>query len=51
MLTYGIFYGYVWGSNTDYAESIELDYGLGITPKWGPVTFNFAGLYYTYPGC
>ena len=23
---------------------------LGITPKWGPVTFNFAGLYYTYPG-
>jgi hypothetical protein len=22
----------------------------GITPKWGPVTFNFAGLYYSYPG-
>ena len=33
-----------------YGENIELDYGLGITPKWGPVTFNFAGLYYTYPG-
>ena len=49
-LTYGIFYGYVWGSNIDYADSIELDYGLGITPKWGPVTFNIAGLYYTYPG-
>ena len=50
MLTYGIFYGYVWGSNTDFGENIELDYGLGITPKWGTVTFNFAGLYYTYPG-
>ena len=48
--TYGIFYGYVWGSNTDFGENIELDYGLGITPKWGPITFNFAGLYYTYPG-
>ena len=49
-LTYGMFYGYVWGSNTDFGENIELDYGLGITPKWGPVTFNFAGLYYTFPG-
>ena len=49
-LTYGIFYGYVWGSNTDFGENIELDYGLGITPKWGPITFNFAGLYYSYPG-
>ena len=48
--TYGIFYGYVWGSNTEFGENIELDYGLGITPKWGNVTFNFAGLYYTYPG-
>ena len=48
--TYGMFYGYVWGSNTDFGENIELDYGLGITPKWGNVTFNFAGLYYTYPG-
>ncbi len=48
--TYGMFYGYVWGSNTDFGENIEIDYGLGITPKWGPVTFNFAGLYYTYPG-
>jgi uncharacterized protein (TIGR02001 family) len=48
--TYGIFYGYVWGSNVDFADSIELDYGLGITPKWGPVTFNVAGLAYTYPG-
>ena len=49
-VTYGILYGYVWGSNTDFGENIELDYGLGITPKWGPITFNFAGLYYSYPG-
>ena len=48
--TYGMFYGYVWGSNTAFGENIEIDYGLGITPKWGPITFNFAGLYYTYPG-
>ena len=48
--TYGIFYGYIWGSNTAFGENIEIDYGLGITPKWGPITFNFAGLYYTYPG-
>ena len=48
--TYGILYGYVWGSNTEFGENIELDYGLGITPKWGNVTFNFAALYYTYPG-
>jgi uncharacterized protein (TIGR02001 family) len=49
-VTYGILYGYIWGSNVDFADSIELDYGLGITPKWGNVTFNFAGLYYSYPG-
>ena len=49
-LTYGIFYAYVWGSNSFYGENIELDYGIGITPKWGNVTFNFAGLAYTWPG-
>jgi len=48
--TYGIFYGYVWSSNTFYGENIEVDYGLGITPKWGSITFNFSGFYYTYPG-
>jgi uncharacterized protein (TIGR02001 family) len=49
-LTYGILYGYIWGSNTAFGENIELDYGVGITQKWGPVTFNIAGLYYTFPG-
>ena len=49
-LTYGIFYAYMWGSNSFYGENLELDYGIGITPKWGPVTFNIAGLAYTWPG-
>jgi uncharacterized protein (TIGR02001 family) len=52
-LTYGMFYGYIWGSNTHapvYGDGIEIDYGAGITPKWKDITFNIAGLYYTYPG-
>jgi uncharacterized protein (TIGR02001 family) len=47
--TYGMFYGYIWGSNTAFAD-LEIDYGLGITPKWRNITFNVAGLYYTFPG-
>lgn len=49
-LTYGMFYAYIWGSNTAFGDGIELDYGIGITPKWKNITFNIAGLYYTYPG-
>jgi uncharacterized protein (TIGR02001 family) len=49
-LTYGMFWSYIWGSNTAFGENIEIDYGVGISPKWGPVTFTFGGLYYTYPG-
>jgi uncharacterized protein (TIGR02001 family) len=49
-LTYGIFYAGIWGSNIAYADSIEIDYYAGITPKWNNITFNFAGLYYSYPG-
>jgi uncharacterized protein (TIGR02001 family) len=49
-LTYGIFWAYIWGSNTAFGEGIEIDYGGGISPKWGPVTFTFAGFEYTYPG-
>ena len=33
----------VWGS-------IEIDYGAGISPKWGNFTFTFGGFAYTYPG-
>jgi len=49
-LTYGIFWAYIWGSNTAYGENIELDYGAGISPKWKDITFTFGFLYYTYPG-
>jgi uncharacterized protein (TIGR02001 family) len=49
-LYYGIFYAGIWGSNTDFGDNIELDYYVGITPKWNNITFNIAGLAYTYPG-
>jgi uncharacterized protein (TIGR02001 family) len=52
-LTYGMFYAYIWGSNVDLlppANGLEIDYGVGITPKWGGIDFNFAALGYTYPG-
>ena len=48
--TYGIFWAYMWGSNIDFADSIEIDYGIGISPKWRNITFTIGGLYYTYPG-
>jgi uncharacterized protein (TIGR02001 family) len=28
----------------------EIDYYIGAKPVWGPVTFDFAVLYYTFPG-
>src|SRR5262245_50116048 len=49
-LTYGMWYAYMWGSNVNFGENIEIDYGIGITPKWNNITFNIAGLAYTYPG-
>ena len=52
-LTYGIFYAGIWGSNVSSVinpDGIEIDYYAGITPKWKNITFNIAGLYYTYPG-
>jgi len=50
-LTYGIFWAYIWGSNTAFGRSghIEIDYGGGISPKWGNWTFTVGGLEYTYP--
>jgi len=49
--TYGMLYAYIWGSNTALSgNNIEIDYGVGITPKWGGIDFNIAGLYYTDPG-
>jgi uncharacterized protein (TIGR02001 family) len=49
-LAYGIFWAYMWGSNTQFGEGIEIDYGAGISPKWGNYTFTIGGLAYTYPG-
>ena len=46
---YGIFWAYIWGSNTAFAD-VELDYGVGISPKWKDITFSIGGLYYTFPG-
>jgi uncharacterized protein (TIGR02001 family) len=60
--TYGIFYAGIWASNLDFGgavtpglavvdvASLEIDYYAGITPMWKGITFNIAGLYYTYPG-
>ena len=48
--TYGMFWAYAWGSNTAFGENIEIDYGLGISPKWRDFTFTVGGLEYTYPG-
>src|SRR4029078_5838101 len=49
-LTYGIFWAYMWGSNTAFGENIEIDYGAGISPKWGNFNFTVGGLVYTYTG-
>jgi uncharacterized protein (TIGR02001 family) len=47
---YGMFYAGIWGSNVDFQEGIEIDYYVGMAPKWGNFTFDIAGLAYTYPG-
>jgi uncharacterized protein (TIGR02001 family) len=49
-LGYGIFWAYIWGSNTAFGQNIEIDYGGGISPKWKDFTFTVGGLMYTYPG-
>jgi uncharacterized protein (TIGR02001 family) len=49
-LGYGIFWAYMWGSNSQFGEGIEIDYGAGISPKWKDITFTVGGLAYTFPG-
>jgi uncharacterized protein (TIGR02001 family) len=49
-LTYGMWWAYMWGSNTAFGKNIEIDYGAGISPKWHDITFTIGGLEYTYPG-
>ena len=53
---YGIFYAGVWASGLDFDAAvgndaeIEVDWYAGIKPTWGPLTFDFGVIYYTYPG-
>lgn len=49
-LLYGIFYAGLWGSNTAYGDGIEIDYYAGLTPTFWGFNWNFAALWYTYPG-
>lgn len=62
-LTYGIFYAGLWGSGTHFGTYLdidgntkkvgefgEIDWYLGIKPKWGPATFDLGVIYYSYPG-
>lgn len=48
--SYGIFYAGVWGSMVEGEgfEPVELDWYAGVKPVWGPVTFDFGVVYYTY---
>jgi uncharacterized protein (TIGR02001 family) len=48
----GIFYAGVWASNVDFGDSTnaEIDGYFGVTPTAGPVSLDFAALYYGYAG-
>jgi len=57
--TYGIFYAGAWASGLDFGPpstglgedaELEVDWYGGITPTWGPASFDFGVIYYTYPG-
>ena len=60
-LTYNIFYAGIWASNVDFGSALnlagnpqtladlEIDYYAGLRPVWKGITFDMAGLYYTYP--
>jgi uncharacterized protein (TIGR02001 family) len=59
-ITYGMFYAGGWASginfgsppNTGFGSDArtEIDWYGGITPTWGPATFDFGVIYYSYPG-
>jgi uncharacterized protein (TIGR02001 family) len=54
-LAYGILYAGWWASGLDFDiflndAEVEMDWYGGIKPTWGPVTFDFGSIYYTYPG-
>jgi uncharacterized protein (TIGR02001 family) len=48
-VSYGIWYAGIWGTDlSDGGPGIEVDFYTGIKPVWGPVTFDFGVLGYTY---
>jgi uncharacterized protein (TIGR02001 family) len=49
-LSSGIFYAGVWASNVDFGDSTdaEVDVYVGVKPTAGPVSLDFAALYYGY---
>jgi uncharacterized protein (TIGR02001 family) len=54
-IAYGMFYAGAWASGLDFSAigsdaELEVDWYGGIKPTWGPVTFDFGVIYYTYPG-
>ena len=59
-VSYGMFYAGGWASGLDFGDGpapsigedaqIEIDWYGGIKPTWGPATFDFGVIYYTYPG-
>ena len=54
-LSYGILYAGVWASGINFDAivndaDLEVDWYGGIKPTWGPATFDFGVIYYSYPG-
>ncbi len=52
---YGILYAGVWASGINFDAivndaDLEIDWYGGIKPTWGPATFDFGVIYYSYPG-
>ena len=54
-LGYGILYAGWWASGINFDAifndaDLEIDWYGGIKPTWGPATFDFGVIYYSYPG-
>ena len=49
-VTAGKFYAGVWASSLDDLDSTdaEIDYYFGVKPTFGPISADFAAIYYTY---
>jgi uncharacterized protein (TIGR02001 family) len=53
--SYGILYAGAWASGINFDAivndaDLEVDWYGGIKPTWGPATFDFGVIYYSYPG-